>query len=248
MPHRSFNIEPADASTRRPAPTSTAAANRGWPACRRARFPASRPACAAGCTACRPRRRRSRRAATAAARQMAARPPRRRRRTPRAATKFVGQVIELRAIVACLVIVVVLRRLRPRSRTTSMRPVTTSPASTCFGVVVPRLVRAAPSSAGFFAGQGAQGLPSLVAHVGDRPVVLHGPFQPHLGVVPIEGGLKMAPEQAWIVIAGGGEPLGNASQAADVLRRDVPDAADSRPRPTIRRPGPRWPQARRATR
>ena len=36
-------------------------------------------------------------------------------------------------------------------------------------------------------------------HVGDRPGVLDRPFQPHFGVVPIEGRLKMAPIQSGIV-------------------------------------------------
>ena len=48
-------------------------------------------------------------------------------------------------------------------------------------------------------GAAAEGLPALMPHLGDRPGVLHGPFEPHLGIFPVERRLEVAPIEPWYV-------------------------------------------------
>ena len=56
-------------------------------------------------------------------------------------------------------------------------------------------------------------------HPRNRPLRLHGSFEPHLRIVPIDRRVKVAPEQAFVFLEHVTEPFVRASQSADMLRR-----------------------------
>ena len=145
------------------------------------------------------------------------------------------------------------RRPRPHCCAAACEPRRSCPSDlvrgvVAVGVVIPGNRLARLFLAWLFFAAAPLRLPALVSHRGNRPAALHGPLEPHFGVVPIQRGLKMAPVQAGVVVSRGGESLARAAQPADVLRRDVADA----PAPGLvgilrRRCAPR-PRARRASR
>ena len=79
------------------------------------------------------------------------------------------------------------------------------------------------ASCGLQLGLAAHRFPTLVAHLGDRPIVLHGAFQIHFGVGPIQRRLEVAPVQPGVLLVHLAEPLEDAAEPADVLRGDAAD-------------------------
>ena len=71
----------------------------------------------------------------------------------------------------------------------------------------------------------AHRFPPLLAHRRDRPVILQSSLEPHLSIVPVEGSLKVTPEQPLVFPKDVAETFVDATEATDMLTTDTANDA-----------------------